>query len=195
MSYSIDSTRDDCYEGTSVLINKLDIRDEALLKETETILTGVKAAELLGQPLKPSFSFDDYKQLHRELFGSLFAWAGEPRQIALSKGATVFAPPDDIAERGEKMFARLRSLRYFCGLPRATFVREIADFYHTLNMLHPFREGNGRTERVFFVQLIRNAGFDIDFDDLHSDLLMIGTIQAAAGVMDNLVAFFDTAIR
>lgn len=58
-----------------------------------------------------------------------------------------------------------------------------------------FREGNGRTERVFFVLLIRNAGYDIDFSSLNSDLLMIGSIQAAGGVMDTLIRFFEENIK
>ena len=47
---------------------------------------------------------------------------------------------------------------YFIKLPQDKFIAEIAYLYHSLNMLHSFREGTGRTERVFFVQLIRNAG-------------------------------------
>ena len=61
-------------------------------------------------------------------------------------------------------------------------------------MLHPFREGNGRTERVFFMQLIRNAGYDIDYTAMQSDILMIGSIQAASGVMDMLKDFFENNI-
>ena len=86
-------------------------------------------------------------------------------------------------------------MNYFCDLPKDEFINQIADLYHTINMLHPFREGNGRTQRVFFVQLIRNAGYEIDYSDFNSDLLMIGTIQAASGVMDNLIAFFKEAIN
>ena len=86
-------------------------------------------------------------------------------------------------------------MNYFVGLSKDKFISEIADLYHLLNILHPFREGNGRTERVFFVLLIRNAGYDIDFSSLNSDLLMIGSIQAAGGVMDTLIRFFEENIK
>lgn len=86
-------------------------------------------------------------------------------------------------------------MNYFVGLSKDKFIGEIADLYHLLNILHPFREGNGRTERVFFVLLIRNAGYDIDFSSLNSDLLMIGSIQAAGGVMDTLIRFFEENIK
>ena len=66
-------------------------------------------------------------------------------------------------------------------------------FLRGLNVVSP--EGNGRTERVFFVLLIRNAGYDIDYSSLNSDLLMIGSIQAAGGVMDTLIRFFEENIK
>ena len=80
------------------------------------------------------------------------------------------------------------------GLPRDTFIHEITDLYHEINMLHPFREGNGRTQRLFFTLLIRRAGYDISFADYDTDRLMIATILAAQGVMDHLEDFFRTAI-
>ncbi|HBE13799.1 MAG TPA: hypothetical protein DEB10_07630 [Ruminococcaceae bacterium] len=61
-------------------------------------------------------------------------------------------------------------------------------------MLHPFREGNGRTQRVFISQLIRNAGYDIDFSEIDSDDLMIATIQAANGVFDAIAQLFSEHI-
>lgn len=70
------------------------------------------------------------------------------------------------------------------------FVENIVDLYCTLNMLHPFREGNGRTERIFIAQLIRFNGYDIDFSEIDCDYLMIATIQAAQGVTDNLTEIF-----
>ena len=66
------------------------------------------------------------------------------------------------------------------------FVEEIVDFYCATNTLHPFREGNGRTQRAFLTQLIRSAGYDINFADIDADLLMIATIQSAQGVTDLL---------
>lgn len=195
MPYSMDVASDDCYEGTTVLINKLNIRDERQLSENEALITGLKAAELLTQPLSPDFSFDNYKQIHRILFEMIYDWAGEIRRIAIYKSATAFANPENLAESGKKIFVRLKAMNYFCDLPKDEFINQIADLYHTINMLHPFREGNGRTQRVFFVQLIRNAGYEIDYSDFNSDLLMIGTIQAASGVMDNLIAFFREAIH
>lgn len=194
MSYTLNATDADCYEGTFTLINKLDIRNEVQLQEVESIITTFKATELLKKPLKVDFDFLDYCNIHRELFENLYDWAGELRKIGISKKTTKFTEPEKIAELGELMFERLRRFNYFKDLSKNEFIIEIADFYNSLNMLHPFREGNGRTQRVFFVQLIRNAGHDIDYSAFYSDMLMIGCIQAASGVMDTLIDFFEQNI-
>ena len=62
-------------------------------------------------------------------------------------------------------------------------------------MLHPFREGNGRTQRVFFTQWLRHLGYDFDLADIDPDVFMIATIFAAQGVMDQLEDFFDQTIH
>ena len=69
------------------------------------------------------------------------------------------------------------------------------DFYCGTNDLHPFREGNGRTQRIFLSQLIENAGYGIDWAEIDGDLLMIATIQAARGVTDLLRQIFHAYIQ
>lgn len=195
MSYSLNVSENGCYPNTTVLINKLGITDENILKENESFITGTVAAKLIGTPLKESFGFDDYKAIHYELFSELYDWAGEIRKIVLSKAATVFAKPDEIEMLGYNAFDRLRRKNYLVGLPEQDFVAEVAELYNTINILHPFREGNGRTQRVFFKQLIRNAGYDIEYSNLNSEYLMVATIQAASGVMDNLIRYFSDNIK
>lgn len=63
-----------------------------------------------------------------------------------------------------------------------------------INILHPFREGNGRTERIFISQLIRFNGYDTDFSGIDTDYLMFATIQSAQGITDNLVNLFKENI-
>lgn len=195
MGYSLDATDKDCYPDTTVLINKLGITDEAVLKDNESFITSTIAAELICQPLKREFDFDDYKAIHYELFSELYEWAGMVRTINLSKTTTVFAAPEQIEKLGTMIFDRLKKMDYFNGLSKSEYVMEIADLYSTLNMLHPFREENGRAQRIFFMQLIQNNGYNIDYSELNSNFLMISSIQAASGVMDNLISFFDDNIH
>ncbi len=79
-------------------------------------------------------------------------------------------------------------------MPHSEFVAQITDFYCVTNDLHPFREGNGRTQRAFLTQLIRNAGYEIDWAKVDGDLLMIATIQAGQGVRNLLHKVLSDAI-
>ena len=70
------------------------------------------------------------------------------------------------------------------------FIENITDFYCATNILHPFREGNGRTQRIFIAQLIRFCGYDINFSEIETDELMIATIHSANGITDYLKDIF-----
>ena len=195
MAYSMEPVSDGCYPGTAVLVNKFDIRDDAKLKEVESILVSARNAEWLNSPLQAAFDFEHYKAIHRFLFSDLYDWAGQVRTVDISKKGTQFCPADQIEERAALIFARLKSLNYFTDLGNDEFAEEIVDFYCVTNDLHPFREGNGRTQRIFLSQLIENAGYGIDWAEIDGDLLMIATIQAAQGVTDLLRQIFHTYIR
>lgn len=195
MAYSLDPISSNCYPGTTVLINKFDIRDEGKLNEVEGVLSSTRNAEWLIAPKAEAFDFAHYKAIHRFLFSDLYAWAGEIRTVNISKKGTQFCPAEDIEHQAERIFHRLRGRNYFKDLPHDEFVEEIVDFYCATNALHPFREGNGRTQRAFLTQLIRNAGYDINFADMDADLLMIATIQSAQGVTDLLRRVLGESVK
>ena len=179
MSYSIESTTDGCYPGTTVLRNRLDIRDEKLLDEAEALMTYINGAKLEENPLAGEFDFSHYKAIHRFLFSELYDWAGEIRSVDISKKGTVFCPAAEIGDRAEQIFKRLKAHNLFINLQKDDFVDEITDFYCETNTLHPFR----------------NSGYSINFSELDMDLLMVATIQAAQGVTDLLKQFFDEAVH
>ena len=194
MSYSIDSTTDGCYPGTTCLINKLGIQDETELADTEAAIVLGKASLLDQQPLPGSFDFEHYKRIHQFLFCDLYDWAGQIRTINLSKKGTAFVSAVEIEPCADACFKRLADFGSE-GLSHRELAEEIADFYHTVNMLHPFREGNGRAQRVFFTQWIRSLGCDFDLSPVDPDAFMIATVYAAQGVMDQLVDFFEQTIE
>jgi len=194
MGYSIDPISANCYPGTTVLINKLDIRDEETLREAETLVTFINVSKLEQHPLEGAFDFEHYKAIHHFLFSDLYDWAGQIRTVNISKKGTRFTLAENIAHQAELIFKRLKDCNYFKGLPHDEFVDELVDFYCVTNELHPFREGNGRAQRAFLTQLIRNAGYDINFADMDTELLMIATIQSAQGVTDLLKQIFSESI-
>ena len=194
MAYEINSITADCYEGTTCLINKFGITDETKLSEVEADITFAKASKLEENPIDGKFDIEHYKAIHRYLFEDLYDWAGQFRTINISKKGTKFVKTDELENLCVKCFDRIKSSNYFRNISFESFVENIVDLYCTLNMLHPFREGNGRTERIFIAQLIRLNGYDIDFSEIDSDYMIIATIQAAQGVTDNLVKIFSEHI-
>ncbi|MBR5357801.1 MAG: Fic family protein [Clostridiales bacterium] len=186
MGYSIDPIPDDCYEGTTCLINKFGIKDEKKLSQMETLITTAKCKELEIKPINGDFGFDHYKSIHKYIFDDLYDWAGEVRTVSISKKGTVFTLPESIDTLADRIFTGLQKANCYIGYDDDHYLDSIVEFYCNTNMLHPFREGNGRTQRVFLTQLIRHSGHDINFSTIDTDELMIATIQSANGVVDYL---------
>lgn len=195
MGYSIDAANDGCYPGTSVLVNKLDIRDQVQLEENETLITTFQSLQFELSPFPDELDFSYYKRLHRFLFERLYDWAGEVRSINLSKLHTSFCPVDEIETLAAASFGRLKKENYFCGLTRTAFSDELTDFYLSINYLHPFREGNGRVQRLYFRELAKRAGYELNFAAVDSDQMMIATIHAASGITDTLRQVFEQIIK
>lgn len=193
MSYSLDPSFANCYEGTTCLINKFNIRDEKKLSEIEAQITFAKAVMLEESPIEGDFDFDHFKKIHEFLFCDLYDWAGQTRTVDLSKKRTKFADHGEINALATACFQRIKN-GYLNDLTFDEFAEKIAELYSNVNYIHPFREGNGRVERIFFTQLIRKYGYDINFSEVDTDELMIATIQASMGVIDFLVEFFRHAI-
>lgn len=195
MGYDINASTSDCYEGTACLINKLGITDDNKLKEFEGAVTFAKASELEQTPISNTFDVEHYKAIHKYLFEDIYEWAGEYRIANISKKGTKFASADNISNLMSACFKRLKDCNYFQNEPFDEFVENIVDFYCVTNRIHPFREGNGRTQRIFITQLIRLNNYDIDFSLIDKDDLMIATIHSANGINDYLKEIFYNNIK
>lgn len=145
MGYSIGSSTANCYEGTTCLINRFNIRDENKLSILESDITLAKSIILEHTPIELPMDFSFYKNIHKVLFEDIYDWAGKLRTVDISKKGTNFCSVSQLKELCENCFKRLIKNNYFKDLTKSEFIYEIFDFYVTLNMLHPFREGNGRT--------------------------------------------------
>ena len=195
MAYDLDPIQNHCYPGTTVLVNKYGIRQQKQLDEVEALVVSTQTIEFELSPFPEPLSFDYYKRLHAFLFDQLYDWAGIIRDVDLSKQHTRFCPAKEIVSLADRVFSRAAEMNYFQGLNRQPFIQEAADFYTSINCLHPFREGNGRTQRVFFRELARRAGYTLDYSAVDPDILMLATIHAASGVQDTLLQVFDEMIQ
>lgn len=139
-------------EEDKVLRNKLGIWDEDSLNEAERMITSYKLAKLYLDTGAQSFDANHLKSIHKFLFEDIYPFAGEFRRENISKRITFclvqFIEPelDRTLKNAIKMVPKL--------VDRDTLLRYITELYSDLDMIHPFREGNGRTEREFMRQYI-----------------------------------------
>lgn len=194
MRYSLSASEDNCYPGTTVLINKLGLQEQDALNDAEYMSVSIYTAELMKTDFTEPFTFEFYCYIHKVLFGDIYDWAGEIRTVDISKKGTNFCRSGNIRSLGKAKFDYLQRNNEFNSLSRDEYIKEIADFYHELNMLHPFREGNGRTERLFFSLLLKRNGNSIDFAKCDTDFLMMAAMYAAQGVIDYLEDFFRSSV-
>jgi cell filamentation protein len=145
---------------SGVLRNRLKITDRAELARAEAELTGLRLFELQAVDLPGSFDLTHLQAYHRHIFGDVYDWAGELRTVAIGKGAP-FCLPQHLPGQAERLFAQLARDDHLRGLDRDTFVDALAWLLAEINALHPFREGNGRTQRAFLGRLARAAGHPV----------------------------------
>ena len=150
-----------CYKDSRVLINKLNIEDEDVFFKAERFYSGVRQSELIKQPLSGNYDFEHLKAIHHYLFQDLFYWAGKTRTVAIAK-KNMFCLPQYIDSYANEVFSKLKDDNYLKGLSKNTFIEAITNLLSDINALHPFREGNGRTQREFirYIGLINGYGFD-----------------------------------
>ncbi|MBD2860153.1 Fic family protein [Spongiibacter sp. KMU-158] len=182
----------DCYPGTSVLINHLNLRDDAALSEAEIVLT-LAASETLEFQLPP-YDFTYLKRLHHHLFKAIYPWAGKVRSTDISKGNTRFCTASRIEPEGERLFRQLAKQQWFANASRSQLISDVAEYFGELNMLHPFREGNGRTLRLLFEHLIINVGFEVDWTPIHQEEWIEANIAAVDCDYTKMAMIFDRCI-
>lgn len=169
------------YPGTNILVNKFDIRDPARLETAERKVSNLAIAEMRFEGVTSRFDPEHLKSIHRRIFGAVYDWAGEFRDIEIWKGGTAFVAPEGIEYEIDDLCGRIRDAGYFQGMSHDDAANALADAMADLNGIHPFREGNGRTQRAFIGQLALNAGYDLDFTKMSENDMRNASMAAARG--------------
>jgi len=180
-----------CWPGTSVLRNKLDIHDEAVLADAEAEFAAVALEHIEIEA--PPFDLDYLRHLHEQLFCDVYEWAGEIRSIDLSKGTTRFCTSHRIAPEADKVMRALGRVDLL-QTPRNTAIGHIAECFGELNVVHPFREGNGRTLRLFFEHFLVLHGYAVDWRKVEHHGWISACIAAVECNYAPLEAIFEGCI-
>lgn len=129
------------------LENKLGITSSADLAREEERISKIRAVELFESGMLNSLEpgkFSTLVAIHKQLFGDIYTFAGEIREVNIAKGNFRFAPV---------MYLQT-ALENIDRLPQSTY-DEIIEKYVEMNVAHPFREGNGRSTRIWLDQLLK----------------------------------------
>lgn len=181
-----------CYEGTPVLRNLGDFRDQDRLDEFESAMFLLRSS----QPWPAGeLGVDYYRRLHRHLFQDVYAWAGEFRSVRIGKGGNWFCYPEYISGEMERLFAWAAQRQWFSEHAAPDFVADAARFLADLNAIHPFREGNGRTQLAFLSVLCDVNGLPFNDAALHPETVLQAMIASFVGRLDELSALIDEITR
>lgn len=174
------------------LRNLCDIfHDPGALEGAEKLLVALRAAELAEHGLPTGRGFDLVLAVHHHLFQDVYDWAGKPRVTGLFKEQSGFLSPDRIEQEGRKLFERLAERDDLRGLSRSSFAEHLAEPFNTLNEIHPFREGNGRTQRIVWEAFARQAGHVLDFEGISQERMAVVSIAGMNGDHTAAIRMFD----
>ena len=130
-----------------ILENKLNITDQAELAREEERISKIRAKEMFEtgylNTLEPG-TFNALKKIHKYLFEEIYQFAGEIRKVNIAKGNFRFTPIVYLEE----------SIKNIEKMPQSTY-EEIIEKYVEMNIAHPFREGNGRSTRIWLDLILK----------------------------------------
>ena len=167
-----------CYAGSKVLKNKLNIKDNVLLKTAEEEITIIKQMELLKNPIKGNFTKAHFINIHRFIFEDIYAFAGKIRREQISKADTLFYPPELIDRELDRVFSQIKQKNMLKETDRDQVFDNLAYVMAELNVIHPFREGNGRCIREFIRLMAKKNGYPLNWGLADKEELLKASIMS-----------------
>jgi len=148
---------------TGILRNKLNIKDQNALMFAEAAATAKRTSELRARPIR----IKDARALfaiHRHLFQDIYEWAGERRIVEISKGGKQFFLTSHFDNALAYIDGLLAEYKRVDKKDRTKLSGKLAEILDTVNYMHPFREGNGRTQREFIRLLAMEKGWRLNLN-------------------------------
>jgi len=164
-----------CYPPTfGVLKNLANIQDAKDLERFETWQVSNRRRTC---PTDIALTYEGYKAIHKHLFQDVYAWAGQPRTVDIGKG-NLFCRPQHIEAQMQHRFKLIASDKGLQKHSKEVFCNRAAEHVCELNAIHPFREGNGRTQRQFLECLAHHYGYQLNTKNIDKDLWMQASIKS-----------------
>ncbi|MFH7324801.1 Fic/DOC family protein [Aeromicrobium sp. JJY06] len=172
-----------CYPGTRVLKNKANIQSESELDEAMNDYASIAWAILRASPPTRDLDFEYLADAHHYMFGRLFTWAGHLRNVNLSPAGIDgdYCPHGEVEERLEVLFGRLAEEDYLQGADDWDFCQRVAHYWGRLTDIHPFRDGNTRSQGLWVSALATQAGHELNWALIDPVVLRTARMSARQG--------------
>lgn len=183
-------------EDASYLLshNKLGIQTLEQLEVAEAYAFMIRALEIEnGLYQIRAFTKEGFIDLHRYLFQDIYHFAGEFRKVQLSKGTTRFCQFQYIDRMADEIFGALHTEGSWQDIAMAA--KRLAYFKTEMNMLHPFREGNGRAIRIFIHAYARTKGYEWDYTNLVKEEYIKAMIESVVDTTALEAIFLKTLYK
>lgn len=183
-----------CYPDSEVLKNRMGVRDSEQLSQLERRLTMLRLLELIDRPIRGKFDLKHLQAIHKYIFQDIYEWAGEIRKVDIAKG-NMFCNVRFLPGQAAGIFGKLKEEDYLQGLEEDDFIRQLAYYFSEINALHPFREGNGRSQREFVRCLALYNGYVINFANASKEEMMKASEESFLCNYEAMEQLFKKCIR
>ena len=173
-----------CYENSNVLVNKLNIHDEKILQKYEAKITAAKLLSLRHKGIIGNFDVKHLNSIHSYLFEDIYSFAGKFRNENIAKDNFRFAEYEYIEQELIKLLNKLKEENYLSNLSKEELAQKLAYYMSELNVLHPYREGNGRTIREFIRELALKNGYVLNLSNVSPSNFLNASIKSIVDTTD-----------
>ncbi|APO43363.1 cell filamentation protein Fic [Paenibacillus xylanexedens] len=183
-----------CYPNSNVLINIPGFKEQRQLDAFDRVVTLDRLRMLHLKPLKGDYNRAHLCEIHRFLFQDIYPFAGVYRNEEIGKDSFRFANVQFLEPETDRLLLELKAENLLKDLNYKVFTERIAYYLAELNVLHPFREGNGRAQREFIRVLATESGYHLDFTAVEAEEILKAMIQSPYNTQ-KLIEVFRTITK
>ncbi|GMO13281.1 MAG: Fic family protein [Mycoplasmoidaceae bacterium] len=168
--------------------NRYGIKSEKELDKVEgmVVLARIASFNITTQ----IFNFKYICVINKYLFSDVYDWAGEIRKVDISKGNTRFCNCNYIKTSWEQ-YVQPKIEEFKSANDK---IKCLAEIFAEINLIHPFREGNGRTTKVFIAQLTRTVNINLQWENINAEENLKASIASVNGNIKPLIELLNKCI-
>lgn len=183
-----------CYENSNVLVNLQGIYEQEKLAAIERKATYLRVGQLEQTPCKGNLDYQHLKDIHKAIFQDIYEWAGKERIVDIAK-SNMFCRVMFINDMASDIFEKYQNENYLLGDTKEHISERLAFYLGEINALHPFREGNGRSQREFIRCAASVAGYQMNWSQVSPDLMLEASIESFDCNYDKMIRIFRQGLQ